>query len=125
MPRTRVAIHFIACALVVACSNGGDGADAATDADASLDVASDASDAPSDAPASDAPAPTPCELADASKPYCLPGTPCHCNDVPDDASVVCIGTTWECAPGHTAFADCHGVPPGPECDAGLADAGAD
>jgi hypothetical protein len=72
-------------------------------------------DASPDAPAN--------ECGDASKPECLRGGPCSCDDqAGDDGVPVCNAGAWECPAGYTRREDCKGVPPGPECEAGVSDA---
>jgi hypothetical protein len=78
---------------------------------------------------------SPCDALDASKPQCLLGGPCSCNDVAsNNRPPICVNNVWQCPSGYTRFEDCHGVPPtgdGGECrdaaspqdaaDAGAAD----
>lgn len=58
--------------------------------------------------------------------HCMRGEPCHCNDVGNDfPPPVCVNAVWTCPSGYTLFEDCRGVPPGPNCDGGVADATGD
>ncbi|HEY2513509.1 MAG TPA: hypothetical protein VGI39_21725 [Polyangiaceae bacterium] len=69
-----------------------------------------------DAPDSSCPA--------ATKPECVQGGPCSCDDVASDDGVpVCSAGTWSCPAGYTRFEDCLGIPPGPLCHDGGGEGG--
>jgi hypothetical protein len=62
-----------------------------------------------------------CGALDATKPACLRGAPCSCDDVAGtEGTPICVDGAWACEPGYTRFEDCRGVPPGPSCEAGAA-----
>ena len=63
---------------------------------------------------------------DASKPQCLHGGPCSCDDVAShNGTAICSGGAWQCPTGYTRFEDCHGVPPSAECRDAALDTGSD
>lgn len=53
-----------------------------------------------------------CDALDASKPQCVHGGPCSCDDqTAHNGTPVCVSGAWQCPSGYTRFEDCHGVPP--------------